>query len=108
METIIQKTLRTLLDKFGAEYLCVTVGEEAGHEEGVSEYKAEQSVSSAILNVTSDTQQKVCFTQGHDEWPFEGMGGQSLGPIRQGLVGQRAPMLLDGTRLKMIFLHRQI
>ncbi len=31
METIIQKTLRTLLDKFGAEYLCVTVAEEAGH-----------------------------------------------------------------------------
>ena len=31
METIIQKTLRTLLDKFGAEYLCVTVAEDAGH-----------------------------------------------------------------------------
>lgn len=31
METIIQKTLRTLLDKFGAEYLCVTVAEEQGH-----------------------------------------------------------------------------
>lgn len=31
METIIQKVLRTLLDKFGADYLCVTVSEEAGH-----------------------------------------------------------------------------
>ena len=31
METIIQKALRTLLDKFGADYLCVTVSEDGGH-----------------------------------------------------------------------------
>lgn len=31
METIIQKALKTLLDKFGAEYLCVTVSEDSGH-----------------------------------------------------------------------------
>ena len=31
METIIQKALKILLDKFGAEYDCVTVMEENGH-----------------------------------------------------------------------------
>ena len=31
METIIQKTLKRLLDKFGADYICVTVVEDNGH-----------------------------------------------------------------------------
>jgi len=31
METIIQKVLRLLLDKFGADYDCITVHEESGH-----------------------------------------------------------------------------
>ena len=31
METIIQKALKLLLDKFGAEYDCVMVAEENGH-----------------------------------------------------------------------------
>lgn len=31
METIIQKTLKRLLDEFGAEYICVTVAEDNGH-----------------------------------------------------------------------------
>ena len=31
METIIQKTLKRLLDEFGANYVCVTVMEENGH-----------------------------------------------------------------------------
>jgi spoIIIJ-associated protein len=31
METIIQKALKLLLDKFGSEYDCVTVAEENGH-----------------------------------------------------------------------------
>ncbi len=31
METIIQKALKILLDKFGASYDCVTVSEENGH-----------------------------------------------------------------------------
>ncbi|NJP03978.1 KH domain-containing protein [Candidatus Gracilibacteria bacterium] len=31
MESIIQKALKLLLDKFGAEYDCVTVAEENGH-----------------------------------------------------------------------------
>jgi spoIIIJ-associated protein len=31
METIIQKTLKRLLDEFGADYLCVTIAEDNGH-----------------------------------------------------------------------------
>lgn len=31
MESIIQKAIKRLLDKFGAEYDCVTVSEENGH-----------------------------------------------------------------------------
>ena len=31
METIIQKTLKRLLDEFGADYVCVTVAEADGH-----------------------------------------------------------------------------
>ena len=31
MESIIQKALKLLLDKFGSEYDCVTVAEENGH-----------------------------------------------------------------------------
>ena len=31
METIIQKALKLLLDKFGSEYDCVTISEEQGH-----------------------------------------------------------------------------
>ncbi len=61
-------------------------GQAPGHEEEVSEYLAEQAISSAILEVTSETQQKVCFTQGHEEWPLEGLGGKGLGHIKQGLI----------------------
>lgn len=31
METIIQKAIKLLLDKFGTDYDCVTIREEAGH-----------------------------------------------------------------------------
>jgi predicted RNA-binding protein Jag len=31
METIIQKALKILLDKYGAQYDCVTILEESGH-----------------------------------------------------------------------------
>ena len=37
METIIQKALKLLLDKYGAEYDCVGVTEENGHYRGVIE-----------------------------------------------------------------------
>jgi len=58
-----------------------------GHGDNeLAEYKAEQAISSAILSVTSEDQLKVCFTQGHDEWAFEGFGGQALGHLKEGLV----------------------
>ncbi len=55
-------------------------------EDKVSGYKAEQAISSAILSVTSDSQAKVCFSQGHGEWVFEGFGGRGLGSLKEGLV----------------------
>jgi ABC-type uncharacterized transport system involved in gliding motility auxiliary subunit len=54
--------------------------------DGISGYKAEQALSSAILNVTSDEQQKVCFAQGHGEWIYEGFGGRALGHLKDELV----------------------
>jgi hypothetical protein len=61
----------------------------------ISGYKAEQALSSAILNVTSDKQQKVCFTQGHGEWVFEGFGGRALGHLKDELVQ-------DGYKVRVI------
>jgi len=60
-------------------------GGPSGHDQGVSGYKAEQAISSAILNVTAESQAKICFTQGHGEWVFEGYGGRGLGSLREGL-----------------------
>jgi ABC-type uncharacterized transport system involved in gliding motility auxiliary subunit len=55
--------------------------------EGVSGFKAEQSLTSAILHVTSDEQPKICFTQGHGEWGFEQGGeGPDLSQLKQALV----------------------
>lgn len=55
--------------------------------DNVSGFNAEQSLTSAILQVTSDFQPKVCFTQGHDEWGFESLGGgQSLSHIKDNLI----------------------
>jgi len=53
--------------------------------EGMSEFKAEQELTSAIMRVTSDRQATVCFTQGHGEWQMEGFGGRALGHVRDGL-----------------------
>ncbi len=52
----------------------------------LSGFKAEQALTSAILSVTSGKQSKICFTQGHNEWGFEGFGGRSLGFIKEGLI----------------------
>ncbi len=52
----------------------------------LSGYKAEQAISSAVLSVTSESQAKICFTQGHGEWVFEGFGGRGLGGVKEGLV----------------------
>lgn len=62
-----------------------TMGEHS-HEEGLERYKAEQAISSAVLSVTSDKQVKVCFSQGHEEWAYEGFGGRGLGHLKEGLI----------------------
>jgi hypothetical protein len=59
---------------------------EGGGQPTMSGFKAEQALTGAILHVTSDEQQKVCFTQGHGEWAFEGAGDRALGPITEGLA----------------------
>ncbi|MCP4603355.1 MAG: GldG family protein [Proteobacteria bacterium] len=64
------------------------LGGHGGHEapEEMSSYKAEQALTAAILNVTSGEQAKICFTQGHGEWGFEGFSGRGLGALKEGLV----------------------
>jgi ABC-type uncharacterized transport system involved in gliding motility auxiliary subunit len=62
------------------------LGGNQNNSDKLSGYKAEQAVSSAILAVTSDEQQKVCFTQGHGEWLFEGFGGRALGHLKDELI----------------------
>ena len=56
---------------------------EAGDD--MSEFKAEQKLTSAILRVISDDQATVCFTQGHGEWELEGFGGRALGLVQDEL-----------------------
>ena len=56
-----------------------------GEEEGLSEFKAEQQITSAILRVTSAQQATVCFTQGHGEWEFEGFGPRALRHLKDAL-----------------------
>ena len=54
--------------------------------EGLSGYQAEQSLTSAIIQVTSNEQPKICFTQGHGEWVFEERGPRGLGHIKEQLI----------------------
>lgn len=56
---------------------------ETGEE--LSEFKAEQKLTSAILRVISEDQATVCFTQGHGEWQMEGFGARSLGLVKDEL-----------------------
>lgn len=67
-------------EDFGGEMLS-----EAEPEERVPAFEAEQEITSAILRVTAGEQVRVCFTQGHGEWQFDGYGGRSLGHIKEGL-----------------------
>jgi hypothetical protein len=60
-------------------------GGDPGADEGLSEFKAEQQITSAILRVVSDEQATACFTQGHGEWEFEGFGPRSLRHIKESL-----------------------
>jgi hypothetical protein len=59
--------------------------EGGGEGEGLSEFKAEQQVTSAILRVISEEQATVCFTQGHGEWEFEGFGPRALRHLKDAL-----------------------
>ena len=51
----------------------------------MSEFKAEQALTSAIMRVISDEQTTICFTRGHGEWLLEGSGGRTLGQVVDGL-----------------------
>ncbi len=53
--------------------------------EDLSEFRAEQELTAAIMRVISDEQATVCFTQGHGEWQMDGFGGRGLGMIRDEL-----------------------
>jgi len=56
-----------------------------GDGQKVSGFKAEGALTSAILNVVNDRQPKLCFTQGHGEWAFEGFGARGLGGLTEAL-----------------------
>jgi ABC-type uncharacterized transport system involved in gliding motility auxiliary subunit len=70
------------LEQAGDEMLDEGGGPEG---EGVSEFKAEQQVTSAILRVTADEQATACFTQGHGEWEFDGFGPRALRHVKDAL-----------------------
>lgn len=57
-----------------------------GESEGLSGYMAEQSITSAIIQVTSNDQAKICFTQGHGEWVFDERGPRGLGHLKEQLI----------------------
>jgi gliding motility-associatede transport system auxiliary component len=61
-------------------------GGDPSGQDSLSSYQAEQSVTSAVLSVTSDSQTKICFVQGHGELSFEGFSGRTLGHIKDELV----------------------
>jgi hypothetical protein len=71
------------LEDAGGEMFDEGGGE--GEGEGLSEFKAEQQVTSAILRVTSEEQATACFTQGHGEWEFEGFGPRGLRHLKDAL-----------------------
>jgi hypothetical protein len=55
-------------------------------EDDLSGFKAEQSLTSALIQVTSGDQAKLCFTQGHGEWVFDEHGGKALGHVKDELT----------------------
>ena len=56
---------------------------ETGEE--MSEFKAEQEITAAVMRVISDEQISICFTQGHGERPLDGFGAGTLGHVKEGL-----------------------
>ncbi len=60
---------------------------DADDNAGVSGFNAEQSLTSAVLHVTSDSQPKICFTQGHGEWGVESGGtAPSISHLKEALA----------------------
>jgi hypothetical protein len=55
-------------------------------ESGGISFIAEQQITSALINVTSNNLQTICFTQGHGEWSFDGDGRDSLNHIKKELT----------------------
>ncbi len=58
---------------------------EASDGAKMSEFKAEQALTSAIMRVISDEQTTICFTRGHGEWALEGAGGRVLSQVADSL-----------------------
>ncbi len=70
METIIQKALRILLDKFGANYDCVTVSEENGHYRASIETPESARLigrNGAVLNAIQTLLKNFLWTQNEEK-----------------------------------------
>lgn len=66
METIIQKALKLLLDKFGAKYDCVMVTEDAGHYRAVIECEETGRLigrNGTILNAVQTVLKNILWQQ---------------------------------------------
>jgi predicted RNA-binding protein Jag len=70
METIIQKALRILLDKYGANYDCVTVVEENGHyRASIETPEAARLIgrNGAVLNSLQTLLKNVLWSQNEEK-----------------------------------------
>lgn len=64
------------------------------------QFKAEGQLTAALINVTSNKKQTICFTQGHGEWKYEGSDKDSLRHIKKDLE-------LDGFLAQAISIQEQ-
>ncbi len=78
-------------------------GEFGGPPEGggLKGFQAEQSLTSAVIQVTSDDHTELCFTQGHGEWAFDDQGGRSLGHVK-------AELTQDGYKVEAVGTTKRI
>jgi len=70
METIIQKALKILLDKYGANYDCVTVVEENGHYRANIETPDTAKIigrNGSILNAIQTILKNILWTQNEEK-----------------------------------------
>ncbi|MBN2716149.1 MAG: GldG family protein [Deltaproteobacteria bacterium] len=49
-------------------------------------FRAESELTAALIDVTNDNKQMVCFTQGHGEWQYDSSDRDSLRHIRKELT----------------------